>query len=70
MLAKVSGVVAGKLGPCVCVSKEAREHEIIDLALPNLVCWALLARSRMSSYMGRLNLLSRLPQPMGASRPL
>ena len=39
--------------------------EIIDLASPNSVRGSLLARCRMSLYMGHLDLLSRSPQPAG-----
>ena len=57
---------------CVCVSTHvclgkfvnAIICEIIDLASPNSVCGSLLARSRMSSYIGHIDLLSRSPQPV------
>ena len=44
--------------------------EIFGLASPNSVCVSLLATSRMTSYMGHLDLISRSPQPAGASRTL
>ena len=54
---------------CVCPWKLVNviTCEIIDLASPNSVCKSLFARSRMSTYMGHPNLLSRSPQPEGAS---